>query len=236
MWTDLDVMRLHVEAEFRHDSAGDLVETNEPTTAAAPRFFFGQSMQGHIIRFRRDVTISRRRQLRDAAIRHAGDASEGDTLDRPLDALPFAEILAQDAPVQHASVGLVFRFPDSLPRSEGTRPFRDAADAALLHPALAAWAPDIHLSPPLVAAIVDGQAVAVCASVRITPTACEAGVETAAPFRGRGYGRAVVAAWALAVRARKVEPIYSTTWGNDASRALARSLHLPPIGRDLHIA
>ena len=30
MLTDLDIMRLHVDAEFTHDAAGDLVFTNEP--------------------------------------------------------------------------------------------------------------------------------------------------------------------------------------------------------------
>ena len=98
-----------------------------------------------------------------------------------------------------------------------------------------AWAPDIQTSAPLVALVFDGQAVAICGSVRITPRAHEAGVETAAPFRGRGYARAVVAAWSAAVRALDVEPLYSTTWQNTASRALARSLGLVSIGRDLHI-
>lgn len=107
--------------------------------------------------------------------------------------------------------------------------------AALLHPPLAAWAPDIQLSAPLLAFIVDRQAVAVCGSVRIAPQAHEAGLETAAPFRRRGYGKAVVAAWGSAVRALASEPLYSTTCQNDASRAVARSLGLVPVGRDLHI-
>jgi RimJ/RimL family protein N-acetyltransferase len=91
------------------------------------------------------------------------------------------------------------------------------------------------LSPPLTVFVVAGQAVAACGSVRITPQAYEAGVETAAPFRGRGYGSAVVAAWATAVRALGVEPLYSTTWKNTASRAVARALRLVAVGCDLHI-
>jgi hypothetical protein len=91
------------------------------------------------------------------------------------------------------------------------------------------------LSPPLVAFIVDGQAVAVCGSVRITPKAHEAGLETAAPFRRGGYGKAVVATWSSEVRALGIEPLYSTTWQNDASRAVARTLGLVPVGRDLQV-
>lgn len=232
VWTDLDIMRLHVDAEFTHDAAGDLVSTNEPTAAIAPRFFLGQTALGFVVRFRCDVAGARRLVLENAL---AGGALTATQLERPLDPAPFERILAEDSPVLHTSVGLAFRFPQSLPPVDGTRVLRDAADATILHPLLAAWAPDIESSPPLLAFVVDGQAVAVCASVRITPRAHEAGLETAAPFRRRGYGKVVVAAWSRAVRALGAEPLYSTTWQNDASRAVARALGLIPVGRDLHI-
>jgi RimJ/RimL family protein N-acetyltransferase len=233
VWTDLDIMRFHVEAEFTHDAAGDLVSTNEPAGAVAPRFFLGQTALGSVVRFRRDVAATSRRALESALTR--AELAPTTQMDRPLDPTPFERILSEDAPIQHTSVGLAFRFPPALPPVLGARILRDATDAALLHPLLAAWAPDIQSSSPLVAFVVDGQAVAVCGSVRITPRAHEAGLETAVPFRGRGYGKAVVAAWSMAVRALGVEPLYSTTWQNDASRAVARTLGLVSIGRDLHI-
>ena len=71
--------------------------------------------------------------------------------------------------------------------------------------------------------------------MRITPRAHEAGVETAAECRGRGHAAAVVARWAAAVREQGAEPLYSTSWRNKASRAVARKLGLVPVGRDLHI-
>lgn len=234
VWSDLDIMRLHVEAEFTHDAAGDLVSTNEPIAAVAPRFCLGQTALGHIVRFRCDVPSARRR-----ALEHALAATEQIRIesqpDKPLDPAPFERILAGDAPLQHTSVGIAFRFPPSLRLVAPTRTLKAPADAVILHPDLAAWAPDIQLSPPLVAFVLDGQAVAVCGSVRITSRACEAGVETAAPFRGRGYGQAVVAAWATAVRALGVEPLYSTSWQNESSRGVARALGLVAVGRDLHV-
>ena len=232
MLTDLELMQLHVEAEFTHDAAGCLVSTNEPTPSPAPRFFLGRTSLGFIRGYRHDVSVERRRAL-EAAIRrletHASD------IDRPIDPTPFEKILAEDAPVEHTSVGLAYRFPHALQPEPASRILREPADAALLHPLLAPWAPDIQSSAPLVALIVDGQAVAVCGSVRIAPRAHEAGVETAAPFRRHGYGRAVVAAWASAVRALGVEPLYSTTWQNTASRAVARALGLVSVGSDMHI-
>jgi GNAT superfamily N-acetyltransferase len=228
--TDLDIMRLHVEAEFTHDAAGDLVSTNEPGAATAPRFFVGQTAVGVVRCYRRDVSEDRRRALEAVQLE-----PRATTMDSPLDPTAFQRILSEDASIQHTSVGLAFRVPRALASAPNTRILHDPADATLLHPLLGAWAPDIEASAPLVALVLDGQAVAVCASVRITPLAHEAGVETAAPFRGRGYARAVVAAWSAAVRALGAEPLYSTTWQNTPSRALARALGLVAVGRDLHI-
>jgi predicted GNAT family acetyltransferase len=71
--------------------------------------------------------------------------------------------------------------------------------------------------------------------VRVTPTAHEAGVETPKQFRGRGYGGQVVAAWASAVRSLGCIPLYSTSWQNVASQAVAHKLGLVQYGTDLHI-
>ena len=81
----------------------------------------------------------------------------------------------------------------------------------------------------------EGRAVSVCGSVRITPDAHEAGVETSADARGHGFSVAAVAAWARAVRKLGAEPLYSTSWDNAASRAVARKLDLIPYAADYHI-
>jgi hypothetical protein len=231
--SDLELMRLHVEAEFTHDSSGRLVTTNEPDAKPAPRFFLGHTNLGVVRRYRHDVSSSCRHSLETALAAELGSSMT--QTDRPLDPGPFERILSRDAPIQQTSIGVAFRFPVSLSASPDARILGDPADAALLHPGLAPWATDIRSSAPLVAVVVSGQAVTVCGSVRITGLAHEAGVETAAQFRGRGYAKAAVAAWAAAVRALGVEPLYSTTWENVASRALARTLGLISLGRDLHI-
>jgi predicted GNAT family acetyltransferase len=75
----------------------------------------------------------------------------------------------------------------------------------------------------------------VCASVRVTVDAHEAGVETHPDFRGRGQGARAVAAWATLVRESGAVPLYSTSWSNEASRRLASRLGLVQFGSDLHI-
>jgi hypothetical protein len=79
---------------------------------------------------------------------------------------------------------------------------------------------------PMMAVLVDGQPVSICFSARRSAVAAEAGVETALAYRGRGYASRVTSAWAAAVRATGRTPLYSTSWTNTASLAVARKLGL----------
>ena len=79
---------------------------------------------------------------------------------------------------------------------------------------------------PVLAVVDDGHAVSICCCARRSDLAAEAGLETAAAFRGRGYGPRVTAAWALEIRSSGRVPLYSTSWANEASLAVARKLGL----------
>ena len=87
---------------------------------------------------------------------------------------------------------------------------------------------EIPDASPIVAVLENGHAVTVCFCARRASFAAEAGLETAPPFRGRGFGPRVAAAWALAMRASGRTPLYSTSWSNDASLAVASKLGLIP--------
>jgi RimJ/RimL family protein N-acetyltransferase len=224
-------MLLHVEALFTHDAEGHLVRVNEPHGAPAPRFFLGRTVDGAVRRFRHDVDRDLRREL-EAASEH--DVLPEHSLDSPTSPSRYENILARFAPVQRTWVGPAFCFPQELPTTIGTIVVTEE-NAQLLHPLLHEWIPDVRPSQPMVALTVDGHAVAVCCSVRRTSMAHEAGVETAPPYRGRGYAAQVVTAWARAVRAMGRVPLYSTSWQNEASRAVARTLALIRFGSDLHI-
>ena len=80
-----------------------------------------------------------------------------------------------------------------------------------------------------------GAVVSVCFCARRSATAAEAGVETAAGNRGRGLAARVTAAWASAVRASGRTPIYSTSWSNAASLAVARKLGLVQFATETNI-
>jgi hypothetical protein len=226
------LMQLHIEALYTHDAHGDLLRINEPRGAVAPRFFVGLTADGAVVRFRGDVD-ERTRQSLEHALR--GLETGPSVLHQPLDAEPFRAALARSAPIENISTGPAFVCPDGIASSvEAVR--ITAHNAECLRPLLSPWLPDVGICEPMMALVVDGQAVAVCASVRITDRAHEAGVDTAIAFRGRGYALPVVAAWARAVRDDGVQPLYSTSWENVASQSVARKLGLVQFGNDLHIA
>ena len=228
---DRDLMRVHVEALFTHDGHGDLVRVNEPNGAVAPRFFLGRTTHGDMWWFRHDVAPDTRAEL-EAAIR--ADKRQGSVVDSPIDPTPYKAILARSTPVERTEVGPAYSFPAQLPEDTGTTLVTDA-NAHLLERYLAPWLPDVRLSQPLFVVTCDGHAVSVCASVRQTNEAYEAGVETAGAYRGRGFAAFAVAAWACAVREMGHVPLYSTSWENAASQAVARKLALIQFGSDLHV-
>ena len=83
---------------------------------------------------------------------------------------------------------------------------------------------------PITAIERDGHAVSVCCCARRSGHAAEAGLETTAAFRRAGLGARVAAAWATAVRASGRVPLYSASWSDTASLAVAARLNLPTRG------
>lgn len=249
MSRDRELMELRVEALYTHDEAGRLVRVREHNGAPAPRFFLGRTAGGVVCRCRHDVEDALCRALGAAVTEDPVDfAAEVASDGRAADPARYVDLLVRAAPVAAVWGGPAFYFPTEIPdlaTVTGDRPpwgppwgavaLVTEVNVDVLRPLLPAWVPDVHRSPPLMALVVDGQAVAVCGSVRITARVHEAGVDTAAPFRGRGYAPRVVAAWARAVRALDAEPVYSTSWQNAASRAVARKLGLVLYGTDTNI-
>ena len=120
--------------------------------------------------------------------------------------------------------GPAFTFPEEIARPDDTIFIKNVR---LLEHHFSGWdSSEIPASSPIVALIEDGHAVSVCFCSRRSDVAAEAGVETAIEFRGRGLASRVAAAWALAVRDSGRVPLYSTSWDNTASLAVAQKLGL----------
>jgi GNAT superfamily N-acetyltransferase len=236
--TALDWAELQARTLWVHDASGRIVRVNtnvadapaDPAESAAPRFFFVRTAVGCNWRLRADLPDELARELSRLA---------GAERLATVDALPermatIRERLEAHAPVVSVWHGPAFRFPERLPPPGPT--VRRIGPGELRGLLSFPW---LRVGPdrrgPVFGAFDGEQAVAVAHSTTGPGEAVEGGVETLPSHRGRGLAAEVVAAWAAAVRADGRIPLYSTSFGNRASQAVARKLGLIRYGTDLHL-
>ena len=243
------LLEQHADVLFARDATGRLVSLNDPEGDAAPRLFLARGRTSMRTWFRADVPGVVRDACRMlAAELPAWDGREPDaSLFEPLRAALSAEMPAPgEAPASaetrgHASAstaagemsaagetrGPAFRFGArvEVPLVADVR-LIDEASADLLERFFPYTRSVLAWRAPVVGVVVDGVVVSACYSARRRPLACEAGVATMEPYRGRGFGALVVSTWRDAVEREGRRPLYSTTWDNGASRAIARRLGL----------
>jgi len=233
MTSDSGLLEQHVRALFAHDARGRLTHVNEPGSVrrAAPRFYLGRSRAGNLARIGASVPDA----LADALMEVAASEPIGDDLRAPpRHAERYERLLAARARVAQRWAGPAYRFAD-LDRESADVVDVTEPHADVLRGGFEAWLPDVRDWQPFVAFVVDGRAVAICASVRITRDTHEAGVETLLASRGRGYAVNVAGAWARRVRKLGAAPLYSTSWDNAASQRVAAKLGLVAFGSDYHL-
>jgi RimJ/RimL family protein N-acetyltransferase len=152
----------------------------------------------------------------------------------PRHAEAYVRLLAGHAPVRETSAGPAYRFTEY---PEPARPLLELTetDAGRLQGGFDEFIEELATAQPFVAVSAEGRVASVCRSVRITEAAHEAGVETLPEFRRRGYAGDVTAGWARLVRALGAVPLYSASWENTASQAVARKLRLALYGADYQV-
>ena len=225
---DLAWMTLRVGLLYRQDARGRLLTINEPCGGGiAPRFYMGRCNAGAVWRFRADLP----EHLADAlATLCAREPITDDLRTAPLYLPAYLELLGATA----YQGGPAYQFTNIAPPVYAAREVTQENES-LLDGGFDAFKDELAHWQPYFAVVEEGRAVSVCRSVRISAHGHEAGVETLAAHRGKGYARDAVAAWAGAVRALGVEPAYSTSWNNIASRSLAKKLGLRMAGAGFHI-
>ena len=232
MLTDQELMAIHVHALFTHDAHSRLLVVNEPGGGPpAPRFFLGRTRGGNLWRFRSDLPEALVEELEALC----ADEPVGEEFNaKPRHVEAYVRLLGTHAPVQELSAGPAYRFSEYFEPSMPLLAITEA-NADMLRGGFEKLVAELPDWQPFLAILEGGRAASVCRSVRITPDAHEAGVETLPDSRGKGYAREVVAGWARSVRSTGATPLYSTSWENTASRAVARKLRLALYGADFHI-
>lgn len=230
-YSDFDLLRLQVDALFVHDANGKLLRINEPDpTEPAPRFFLGRTTAGNLWRTRFDLSAGLAAELERLA---ADEPVVGDLHEAPRHAAEYRKLLEQDAPSIDTNAGPAYYLPelDSVCEAVTITP----ENIALLETHFQwLWA-DLAAYAPVAAVVVNEVAVAVCFCSRITAQVAEAGVYTEVGSRGHGYATEAVRGWVASVRAMDRLPLYSTSWENVASQAIARKLRAVQYGADFSI-
>jgi RimJ/RimL family protein N-acetyltransferase len=225
-------MEMHVRALFTHDARSRLLSVNAPWGAApAPRLFFGRTRAGNLWRFRADLP---ERLVAELEALWADEPAGTELRDQPRNFEACVRLLDRHAPVRKSWLGPAYRFTEHLEPSRSLLTITET-NAESLRGGFEDLLEELPTAQPFVAIVEDGRAVSVCRSVRITPAAHEAGVETRPDFRGKGYAQDVTAGWARLVRALGATPLYSTSWENTASQAVAKKLRLVLYGADCHV-
>lgn len=229
-----ELLRVQVDALYTHDLRGRICFVNEQGGGRAPRFFFARSTEGNLWRCRDD--------LADDTVRMLDQLASEEPVRQDLRAEPCnldGFLAALHARRGRASIesGPAYRFPSQIPPVTVTRITRSGVHLLrLLAWDLEATAREFESREPFMAVLEQGAAVSLCHSARLSDRAAEAGVQTLAGHQRRGHATAVAAAWALAIRAGGRIPLYSTSWNNLASQAVARRLGLIQYGTDLSVA
>lgn len=218
---------LHLRTLFVFNDEGRIVSTREPGATPGPLFGFIRSATSCAWAIRADVP----NDLADELARLAREEPPASNLrDAPVHAPRYIALLAgRIGPVgvtkTRQSDGPAFEFPRSL---ASLSDIAVVEHEALLQNNFKGWVPGEIAAgrAPVMAIIEDGQPVSIYFCARLSDAATEAGLETAEAYRGRGYGPRVTAAWAMAIRASGRIPLYSTSWTNNASLAVARKVGL----------
>ncbi len=209
---------LCLRTRYVFDEDGRIVSTHKPRPGRGPAFILVRGATSCAWAIHRDVAPEIAGEIESLA---REEPPISDLRNPPVHAERYVALVGGEL-----GSGPAFIFPESLPQLGKT----DLVDELWqLESNFFGWTADeVPEASPIVAVLEDGHAVSVCFCARRASFAAEAGLETAPPFRGRGLGPRVAAAWALAMRASGRTPLYSTSWSNDATRAVARKLGLIP--------
>ena len=227
---DRDLLSLQIETLYRCAADGRLLTVNEPEGMPAPLVFLGRTRVGNLWRCRHDLPAPLVAEVERIC---RAEPTAADFAQLPVGLSTLLRLLGNSP--QPPSV---WRGPAYVFEQRATPPPDVVTVDDTNRHLLARWFGDSVTIPPDCSPqmlLVDGVAVALCFSSRVTPRACEAGIETAQPYRKRGYAARVATAWAAAIQASGRIALYSTSWDNQASQGVARHLGLRQYGEDVSI-
>ena len=221
MPTDRERLERQIEALYQCDFHSRLVAYRGGDTFA-PRFVLGRSRAGNLWRLQHELPPELAAELQ-ALARSEPVTANFAAPPQCRDAARAA--LAQHKPVETEYRGPAFVFPELIPNPGDAREIT-LADHEAFGEHFGWLATELQACGPAFGVLERGTCVSLSFGATLPGPCIEAGAETAPGFRGRGYAPRTVAAWARAQRTAGRTPLYSTSWDNTGSRAVARKLGL----------
>lgn len=242
-----ELLEIEMATLFEHDLDGRLAladRRGNPT----PEFTIGRTDGAVVARLRNDLPTGLADSLTDLVAREPANAP----LEAPLVFdRDYRRLLGSDgggpeiylafvlSDIEPGKAGTKKGQPGAVPVSSGPNEIRrEVVDVATVAGGVLGGFPhlvtDLEIGRPVFAIIRDRKAVSVAFSSRPGEHGAEAGVETLAEYRGRGYAGAVVAAWADSVRGSGRIAFYSAATENAASLAVGRRLGGAPYAALAH--
>jgi hypothetical protein len=220
---------LHLRTCLVLNDEGRIISTREPEATRGPLFTLVRNAAACAWAVRADVPTDIASEV-DRLARE--EPPTVDLRQPPVHAHRYISLLGSridpsQAPATKTlrSDGPAFEFPDSLASHAD---IVVVEDERWLERNFRGWLPGEIAAgrSPVLAIVEDGHPVSICFCARRSAVAAKAGVNTGESYRGKGLAPRVTAAWALAIRRSGLVPLYSTSWTNHASLAVARKLGL----------
>ena len=219
--TQLELLRMHVEALFSMDENGHLVSVNEPwdNTKPAPLLYVGKTLESERVLYARyDVDEELYRKANSLIQRGVMEPKAFVELFNAQDL--FEEICYSALTPHKVCNECVILTADKM------HEFDLYQFDWLME--------EVNVVQPCCAFLDGRKVVSVCRSVRIS-NAHEAGIETAKQYRGKGYAEKVLAAWSMEVSKLGKVPLYSTLKTNHSSQRVASKSNLHPFATGFSI-
>ena len=223
---------------FIEDSNNKLRYIREPgydetELRPAPRFFMSRTIGRNIWSFRHDLPHDITHSLHRLCLKEPSVTSYTTPY---VHMNKIREILNEHMPITDEWRGPAYVIPEQSDLLENTTLITGSNSGLLVsHFPWKITSKANFNTSPLIATVVNDEAVSICYCARITERAAEAGVDTADAFRGHGYAGQAVARWAEVLRKTGRIPLYSTSWENVASQRVANKLQLLNYGENWHI-
>lgn len=206
----------HLETLFILDGRGRIVSTREPKPSPGPEFALIRRADSCAWALGGEIREEQAKEITRLAL---DEQPTSDFRLPPKHLEEYGKLIGDEF-----YFGPAFEFPKHIPSFEGAALIRDIEH---LRGSFNGWTADeLPDRSPIMAIVEDGMPISICFCARVSELVAEAGVETAPEFRGRGAAGLATAAWATAIQESGRTPIYSTSWSNDPSLAVARKLGL----------